>query len=130
MRLDNVEELIKPTITPITKMTFFENIRLMGQPPFLDVLRVATDFEIHAPSLFETREGVPCMGFIEDPSKVRLIMLSNGTEATLEFTDYPGHVNTVSAIQIHHQVLLIVILFGSLIGSGLFGTCLANTAFS
>lgn len=104
MRLDNVEELIKPTITPITKMTFFENIRLMGQPPFLDVLRLPTDFEIHAPSLFETHEGEPCMGFIEDPSKIRLIMLKNRIEATLEFTDYPGHANTVSALQIYHRV--------------------------
>lgn len=96
MRLDNVETLIKPTIAAINRMSYIENIRLMGEAPFRDILRIPTDFEICSPSLFETADGNACLGFIEDPSRIRLILLNGGKQAMLEFTDYPGHTASVS----------------------------------
>ncbi|KAF9486558.1 hypothetical protein BDN70DRAFT_941411 [Pholiota conissans] len=89
MRLDVVERIIKPSLRPYRSENVLHELR-QGEPPFRDVARVRTDFEVHGPSLFEAR-GQAYMGFIEDPGRIRVVNLCTGDETIIDFTDYPGH---------------------------------------
>ncbi|CAA7268055.1 unnamed protein product [Cyclocybe aegerita] len=89
MRLDAVEELIRPDLNPHGAKENYLAAAYTLEAPFRDVFRHELPAEIHSASLFSV-DNQPHMGFAVRNQSVALVELNTGRKVTFCFEDVPG----------------------------------------
>lgn len=95
MDLENIEAVIWPTLHPWADRKRYLGIARGLPKPFFQVMRLASEVELHLPSLF-LYNNTPFFGCVAGNNSIHMVELQTSMVATMEFRDYPGFEGSVS----------------------------------